>query len=337
MRPLAVTMGDPAGIGPDITIAAWSQRHEMDLPPFVVIADPDLLSQRADELELSIDVEPIASFDEALACFADRLPVCAIEPSMTHITAGRPDKAAAGAITGSIVKAVELIYAGDVSAIVTNPINKALLYDSGFSHPGHTEFLGALARRRGDQASPVMMLATEGLRVVPATIHIPLREVPDALTKELILETLKVLDQELKHSFAIQNPRIAVTGLNPHAGEDGKLGTEEKDIIIPAIENAQAKGLTVTGPHPADTIFHQSARSTYDAVLAMYHDQALIPLKTIAFDKGVNVTLGLPFVRTSPDHGTAYSIAGTGTAKPTSFIEALKLARLIAGNRTPSE
>jgi 4-hydroxythreonine-4-phosphate dehydrogenase len=224
---------------------------------------------------------------------------------------------------------------GRVRGVVTNPISKAVLMADGFSHPGHTEYLGALAAAHFGVAAPtpVMLLASEELRVVPLTVHIPLARVAGSITTEAIVVTAKILHAALQSDFGFVRPRIAITGLNPHAGEDGRLGGEDQAIIAPAVAALVGDGLSVTGPHPADTLFHASARASYDAVLAMYHDQALIPIKTLAFDRGVNVTIGLPFVRTSPDHGTAFSLAGTGAAQATSLIEALKMADAIALKR----
>jgi 4-hydroxythreonine-4-phosphate dehydrogenase len=321
-RPLALTLGDPAGIGPDITLLAYAARLMEAIPPFLWIGDPDILAARAEALGLAV---PIARVDDpviAVERFAEELPVLPI-PVPGPVVAGRPDPAASAAIQASIERAVALVRAGDASAVVTNPISKAGLTRTGFAFPGHTEFLAHLA---GASASAVMMLAGGGLRVVPVTIHLPLKDVPGALSQALILDTLMTTARGLARHFGLAKPRIAVTGLNPHAGEDGTMGSEETDIIIPAIAAARAKGLDVTGPYPADTLFHQGARKGYDVAVAMYHDQALIPLKTLAFDEGVNVTLGLPFVRTSPDHGTAFDLAGTGDASPRSLIEALRLA-----------
>jgi 4-hydroxythreonine-4-phosphate dehydrogenase len=224
---------------------------------------------------------------------------------------------------------------GDAAALVTNPIAKAVLYGAGFKHAGHTEFLASLAEARepGRRYHPVMMLAADELKVVPLTVHIPLADVARSITRPAIEDTVRVLWDALRRDFGLEAPRIAVAGLNPHAGEGGSLGREEEDIIIPAIRELRSEGLPVTGPHSADTLFHAEARARYDAVLCMYHDQALIPLKTLAFDRGVNVTLGLPFVRTSPDHGTAFDIAGTGTARPDSLIASLRLADTIAARR----
>jgi 4-hydroxythreonine-4-phosphate dehydrogenase len=268
--------------------------------PFAVIAEPELAMER----------------------FSEELPVLPLDVP-EPVVAGKPDARAASAVQHSIERAVTLTQAGRASAVVTNPISKAVLTRAGFAFPGHTEFLAHLAGRP-DEA--VMMLASPDLRVVPVTIHLPLKDVPTALSRQLILRTLMTVSRDVSRYFGLAHPRIAVTGLNPHAGEDGTMGSEEQDILMPAIEAARAQGLNVSGPHPADTLFHAAARQGYDVAVAMYHDQALIPFKTIAFEDGVNVTLGLPFVRTSPDHGTAFSLAGTGTANPRSLIEALRLA-----------
>jgi 4-hydroxythreonine-4-phosphate dehydrogenase len=226
----------------------------------------------------------------------------------------------------SIERAVRLVQQGGARAVVTNPVSKSVLYGAGFAFPGHTEYLAALAAREGEPLHPVMMLASPRLNVVPVTVHVPLKDVPQLLTPDLILTTIEITARDLGRYFGLSRPHLAVTGLNPHAGEDGSLGREEIEIIAPAIEAARAKGLDVTGPHPADTLFHAAARATFDAAICMYHDQALVPFKTLAFEEGVNLTLGLPFVRSSPDHGTAFGIAGTGKASPRSLIEALRLA-----------
>ncbi len=323
--PLALTMGDPAGIGPDITLLAWlAQAHEA-IPPFVLLGDATVLAARAEVLGLKVPITTIAEAEAAEARFAEELPVLPITV-VGEVIAGRPDIGAAAAVQHSIERAVRLVQSGEARAIVTNPISKAMLYRAGFAFPGHTEYLAALAAKDGEAPHPVMMLAAHSLRVVPVTIHIPLHEVVRALSKDLILTTIEITAKDLRRYFGIARPRLAVSGLNPHAGEEGGLGREEIDIITPAIEAARARGLDVTGPHPADTLFHSAARATYDAAICMYHDQALIPFKTLAFDDGVNVTLGLPFVRTSPDHGTAFGIAGTGRASARSLIEALRLA-----------
>jgi 4-hydroxythreonine-4-phosphate dehydrogenase len=244
---------------------------------------------------------------------------------------GRPDPATAAATIRSIEEAVRLARAGGVAALVTNPIAKHVLHEAGFSHPGHTEFLAALAAAPGrPPPHPVMMLWCQDLAVVPVTVHIPLARVPEALTTELILTTARIVDRDLRRRFGVKRPRLALAGLNPHAGESGSIGSEDAEVVAPAVAALRAEGIDASGPWPADTMFHARARKTYDAALAMYHDQALIPIKTIAFDEGVNVTLGLPFVRTSPDHGTAFDIAGKGIARPDSLVAALSLAARLA-------
>jgi 4-hydroxythreonine-4-phosphate dehydrogenase len=328
--PLALTLGDPAGIAPDITLLAWQARDREAVPAFVFVGDPAMLAARADLLGLKVPIEPIARPRDAALRFSKALPVLPL-PVAHAVVPGRPDAANAAAVQQSIEQAVSLVHAGEARAVITNPIGKSVLYGAGFNFPGHTEYLASLAATRGaPPPHPVMMLVAKELKVVPATIHIPLKDVAGKLSRELIVTTLVTTASGLERYFGLNRPRLAVTGLNPHAGEDGGLGREEIEIIRPAVEAARHQGLTVTGPHPADTLFHAEARSAYDAVVAMYHDQALIPFKTIAFDHGVNVTLGLPFVRTSPDHGTAFAIAGTGQANPRSLIEALRLADTMA-------
>jgi len=249
------------------------------------------------------------------------------------VTPGEPHSRTASATIESIDTAVALTKQGRVAGVVTNPIAKHVLYAAGFRHPGHTEYLAALSAAPGEAAPhPVMMLWSDDLAVVPVTVHIPLIDVPSALTTDLIVRTGRIVARELRERFGLSHPRLAVAGLNPHAGENATLGLEDRDIIAPAVAYLQAEGLAVTGPWPADTMFHAEARRSYDAALAMYHDQALVPIKTIAFDDAVNVTLGLPFVRTSPDHGTAFDIAGTGIARPASLIAALRLAARLAAN-----
>jgi 4-hydroxythreonine-4-phosphate dehydrogenase len=318
-------MGDPAGIGPDIALAAWLAQREQPVPAFVLLGDVTVLEQRADALGLRVPIAAVAEAEAAEERFAEELPVLPI-PVARPVTAGRPDAAAAPATMQSIERGVSLVQQGKASAVVTNPIAKAVLYGAGFAFPGHTEYLAALASTGRQPFQPVMMLVSPTLKVVPVTIHVPLKVVPSLLTEALILATLEITARDLGRYFGLQRPRLAVSGLNPHAGEQGGLGREEIDIIAPAIEAARAKGFDVTGPHPADTLFHTEARAAYDAAICMYHDQALVPFKTLAFEEGVNVTLGLPFIRTSPDHGTAFDIAGTGRASPRSLIAALRLA-----------
>ena len=320
--PLAMTMGDPAGIGPELALAAWRDRTQS--APFVVFAAPRILAAAAKRAGLAV---PIIETDAAgaRAAFPAGLPVVPLK-SAVEDAPGRPDAANAAATIESIERAVEAVRQGQARALVTNPIAKATLYEAGFKHPGHTEYLGELAKAWGGPAFPVMMIWSETLAVVPVTIHIPLAEAPRALTAELIIKTARIVDRDLRVRFGVARPRLALAGLNPHAGEGGAMGREEITIIKPAIEALQAEGIDAVGPLPADTMFHARARTRYDAALTMYHDQGLIPVKTLAFDEGVNVTLGLPFVRTSPDHGTAFDIAGKGIANPSSLIAALKLA-----------
>jgi 4-hydroxythreonine-4-phosphate dehydrogenase len=330
-RPLALTQGDPAGIGPDITLAAWAARRETGLPPFLFIGDAGVLAARAALLGLDVPIKE-ATPENAASIFDDALPVLSI-PAGIDVAVGEPHVATAPATIHSIETGVALCLAGRASAVVSNPIAKSVLYQSGFPFPGHTEFLADLAMKaKGGRLLPVMMLAGPKLRAIPVTIHIPLKDVPTALTEDLIVETCRVTNHDLKTRFGIERPRIAVAGLNPHAGEDGAIGIEDQEIIHPAIVRLREEGLHVFGPLPADTMFHDEARSRYDVAICMYHDQALIPAKALGFDTSVNVTLGLPFIRTSPDHGTAFGIAGQGIARETSLVEALKLAAQLAAN-----
>jgi 4-hydroxythreonine-4-phosphate dehydrogenase len=330
MKPLALTLGDPAGIGPEITWKAWERlRGEPDLA-FAVIAPPVALTRvsRGDH-----PIQIISDLSEVSACFADALPVLPIEGNAAR--PGEPDPIHADTITRSIQTAVTLCLSRDADAVVTNPIAKDVLYRAGFSFPGHTEYLGSLCA--GLEApyhpGPVMMLTAQDLRVGLATIHISLRDIPQTITPTVVMNTARTLLGALAQDFGIKQPRLAVCGLNPHAGENGALGTEEQDIINPVCRLLRAEGHQVTDALPADTLFHAEARLTYEGVLAMYHDQGLIPVKSLDFHGGVNVTLGLPIVRTSPDHGTAFNIAGQGIARPDSLIAALRKAREIATHR----
>jgi 4-hydroxythreonine-4-phosphate dehydrogenase len=330
--PLALTQGDPAGIGPELALIAWTRREERALPAFACIADPAHLQATAKRLMLDV---PLVTCDwhEVSTVFDRGLPV--IEHGHTvAVTPGVPDPATAPGTIASITQAVTAVRAGRAAAVVTNPIAKSVLYAAGFRHPGHTEFLAHLAADGGTPPLPVMMLWCDELAVVPVTIHIPLAAVPGALTSELIVATATIVARELTARFGIAEPKLALSGLNPHAGEQGALGHEDEAIVAPAIARLKALGIDARGPYPADTMFHARARAGYDAALAMYHDQALIPIKTIAFDDGVNVTLGLPFIRTSPDHGTAFDIAGQGVARPDSLCAALRLAARMAARST---
>ena len=362
-QPLAVTMGEPAGIGGEILLRAWLDQRaaaqgsagagpkyateiaaeiaaenaaENAAPaagPFFVIDDIARLAALADALGWQVPLREISHAREAAACFAEALPVLqrrlpvAVQP-------GRPDPANGAAVLGAIEEAVALCLDGSAAGLVTNPIAKKVLYDAGFTHPGHTEFLAKLASGPGHSARAVMMLACPSLRVVPLTVHVPLAEVPKRLTRSLIEETAIVVDQALRRDFAVAAPRLALAGLNPHAGEGGGIGREEIEIMEPACAALRALGLDISGPQAADSLFHERARAAYDAVLCPTHDQALIPIKTIDFYGAVNVTLGLPVIRTSPDHGTAFDIAGLGRADARSFANALAMARSMASART---
>jgi 4-hydroxythreonine-4-phosphate dehydrogenase len=328
-RPLALTLGEPAGIGPDITLAAWLRRAELALPAFYVLADPGFLDRLAHRLGLAVPIAAVEP-EAATATFARALPVVALDLAVTA-QPGRPDPSSAPAAIAAIRRAVADTVAGRAAALVTNPVAKSVLYRNGFADPGHTEYLARLAEEAtGGAATAVMMLWSPELAVVPVTIHLPLREVPARLTADLVVETGRIAARDLRDRFAIPRPRLAVAGLNPHAGEDGTLGDEDLTVVAPAIARLQAEGIDARGPLPADSMFHPAARASYDVALCMYHDQALVPIKTLAFDHAVNVTLGLPFVRTSPDHGTAFDIAGSGRANPSSLAAALRLAARLA-------
>ena len=327
-KPLALTSGEPAGIGPDIAIKAWLRRHELKLPAFYLLGDRDSLSARARVLGLEVKLAEVRP-EDAIGAFANALPIVATGHAATA-RPGQPDHTSADAALASIRQAVGYVVAGRASAVVTNPIAKSVLYRAGFRHPGHTEFLAELAATGGQAPQPVMMLWSPALAVVPVTIHVPLREAIARLSSDLIVTTARIVVAALKSRFGLASPRLVVSGLNPHAGEDGSLGTEDQAIVAPAVEVLRNEGIAIRGPLPADTMFHVAARKTYDCAICMYHDQALIPVKTVAFEDAVNVTLGLPFIRTSPDHGTAFDIAGTGRADPSSLIAALRLAARMA-------
>lgn len=329
MPALALSMGDPAGIGLDIALDAWQRRRNDDIPAFLLLGDPVALADRARHLGLDIAIAQ-ATPETAAALFADALPVLPVTCGAA-VVAGTPSSENAGAVIEAIRLAVELTLSGRTDAVVTCPIAKSVLYAAGFGFPGHTEYLADLASaHEGRPLTPVMLLAGPDLKVAPVTIHIPLAAVPGALTSAMIVEAGRIMAHDLASRFSIARPRIAVAGLNPHAGEGGALGHEDDAVVAPAIAALRAEGIDARGPLPADTMFHAEARATYDAALCMYHDQALIPAKTLAFHDSVNVTLGLPFIRTSPDHGTAFAIAGKGVARSDSLIAALKLARAMA-------
>ncbi|MDP9137380.1 MAG: 4-hydroxythreonine-4-phosphate dehydrogenase PdxA [Pseudomonadota bacterium] len=328
-KPLALTMGEPAGIAPDITLMAWRKARTDPSLTFLYIGDPALLAARAKRLAAEIPIISIASPSDAVGAFSSGVPVLPLP------LAGVPEPGTlrsdnARMVWGSIERAVDLALAGVVDAVVTNPIHKRTLYGAGFAHQGHTDFLAHMARAKGHPAQPVMMLVVDDLRTVPITIHIAVKDVAGALRTEAIAAQSAVVARGLERYFGIARPRLAITGLNPHAGEGGSIGDEESRIILPAIAELHRQGFDVAGPFPADSMFHEAARKSFDAIICMYHDQALIPVKLLGFHAAVNVTLGLPFIRTSPDHGTALSIAGSGRAVDESLIAALQLARRMA-------
>ncbi|MDC0649811.1 4-hydroxythreonine-4-phosphate dehydrogenase PdxA [Alphaproteobacteria bacterium] len=323
-RPLIITPGEPAGIGSEIALKAWKSGTR----DICLIEQPAQIAQMAASLGITAKIREIdgpASFDST----SQDLHVIPISWETAPV-AGAPDTCNAPQVIRAIQQAVLWSQTGIAAGIVTNPIHKSSLYDAGFAYPGHTEFLASLSKPIA--GAPLMMLACDELRVVPATIHIALNKVPAAISAALIIKKCQLLHACLKTNFGIDNPHIAVCGLNPHAGENGNMGDEDTQIILPAIAKLQTGGINATGPHPADTLFHSEARKTYDVVLGMYHDQVLIPLKTIDFFGGVNVTLGLDFIRTSPDHGTGLDIAGRGIARADSLIAAIKMARNLADN-----
>ncbi|MBB5660851.1 4-hydroxythreonine-4-phosphate dehydrogenase PdxA [Brevundimonas halotolerans] len=321
--PLALTMGEPAGVGPEIIAAAWKAH----LSPFVVVGDARLMATHA-------PVEVVTDPASASAVFDRAIPVLD-QPLSAPVTPGQPDPAHASAITGWIETAVRLCLDRAVAGMVTAPIAKAPLYQAGFRFPGHTEFIAELTADApwGQTRGPVMMLTAKDLRACLVTIHTPLSQVPEMVTAERVSRVARVVHEALIRDFGIACPRLALAGLNPHAGEGGSIGLEEQEVLIPAATALRAEGLDISDPRPADTLFHDEARTTYDAVLCLYHDQALIPVKTLDFWGGVNVSLGLPVVRTSPDHGTGFDIAGRGIARPDSLIAALHLARTMADRR----
>jgi 4-hydroxythreonine-4-phosphate dehydrogenase len=331
VQALALTLGEPAGIGPDLALAVWRRRAELDLPPFYIAADPDFLRRRAARLGLDVPIVTVAPAGAAMA-FAAALPVVPLDVTVSA-EPGIPDRSSAPAAVASIRRAVADVMAGTASAVVTNPVAKNVLYNWGFAEPGHTEFLAKLVQEAtGKVLRQVMMLWAPELAVVPVTIHLPLKEIFEHLSAALIVETGRIVARDLSQRFGLRHPRLVIAGLNPHAGEAGNLGEEDGAIVAPAVAQLVADGIDAKGPLPADSLFHEKARASYDAALCMYHDQALIPIKTLAFDHAVNVTLGLPFVRTSPDHGTAFDIAGTGSADPASLIAALRLAKRLAAS-----
>ena len=328
-KPIAITPGEPAGIGTEITVKAWKDKS---CPPFFLIDDAGRVANRAKEANLEVPIKIINSPEQSLECFIDALPILP-HKFPVHCKSGKPEELNAPAVIEAIEIAVNFAKKDLVSAIVTNPIQKEILTKEKFQYPGHTEFLAALC---GSKVEPVMLLASDELLVVPVTIHEPIGNVPKILNKSLLQRTILITNKALKTDFSIKSPRLCVSGLNPHAGENGTIGLEEEQIIKPAIESLKNRGLRINGPVSADSMFTTDARKSYDIAICMYHDQALIPIKTLDFWNSVNVTLGLPIVRTSPDHGTALNIAGSGYADANSMITAIKLAHKIYKNRLAS-
>ncbi|MBI0140354.1 4-hydroxythreonine-4-phosphate dehydrogenase PdxA [Bartonella sp. W8125] len=331
MPVLAVSSGDPAGIGLEIALKAWQLRHFRQIPAFFVLADPDMVAKTISLLKMDVR-SAVVDIDAVEKKFDATFPIVALN-NRQSAEPGQPSSKNAAGIVEAIERGVRFVHSKKACALVTCPIAKKILYDAGFHFPGHTEFLADLAAKLdGRPYKPVMMLAGPELKTVPVTVHIAIKEVPHSLTKELLVETGRIVARDLSEKFAIKTPRLAIAGLNPHAGEGGAMGHEEETVIKPAMDILRSEGIELIGPLPSDTMFNARARENYDAALCMYHDQALIPVKTIGFDDTVNVTLGLPFVRSSPDHGTAFDIAGKGIASPESFIAALKLADKLAKN-----
>ena len=327
VAPLVLTLGEPAGVGPEIVAAAWKALRA-DQTAFAVIGDAALMRTQG------VPVAEIGVPGDAGGLFGSALPVIH-RPLPAPVVVGSPDPANASAVADGIEEAVSFALSGEASGVVTAPIAKAPMYASGFRFPGHTEFIAELtadapyAGTRG----PVMMLTAQDLRACLVTIHVALDQVPELVTAERVARTARVVHESLKRDFAIARPRLAMAALNPHAGEGGALGLQELDILIPVAEQLRAEGIDITDPRPADTLFHDEARATYDAAICMYHDQALIPVKTLDFWGGVNVSLGLPIIRTSPDHGTGFDIAGKGVARADSLIAAIRLASEMAAAR----
>ncbi len=327
--PLAVSLGDPAGVGPELIVAAWARRHAENLPPFFVAGAPDLLAAAAARRGLDLRIAELFHPAEAFAAFDHSLPVLAgIDGAYSP---GEPDRAGAELALASLTEAIRLTVAGETAGLVTGPIAKARLAEVGFDYPGQTEFVATACGITTQHA--VMMLAGPSLRTVPLTVHVALAAVPGLITTAMIVAKARIVAAALRRDFGIDNPRLAIAALNPHAGEDGRMGDEDQRIIAPAVAALQAEGISASGPHSADALFAPHSRSTFDVALCMYHDQALIPVKALDFDQGVNVTLGLPIIRTSPDHGTAFGIAGTGQANPGAMIAAIRMADECAARR----
>lgn len=330
MKPLAVSLGDPAGVGPELIAEAWTRRGEEELTPFFVVGGASVLQAAADTRGLKLAIERIADPAQAAEVFLRALPV--LECGDVAYTPGVPSREGAELALASLTQAARLAVSGQAAAVVTGPIAKSRLAEVGFTHPGQTEFVAEAAGVAAEDA--VMMLAGPNLRTVPLTVHVALADVPALVTAELIERRARIVAERLADDFGIGVPRIAIAALNPHAGEDGRFGGEDQSVVVPAVAALQAAGIDASGPHPADALFAPHARGGYDVAICMYHDQALIPIKALDFDEGVNVTLGLPIVRTSPDHGTAFAIAGKRQANAGAMIAAIRMAGQCAARRT---
>ncbi len=329
IAPLAISIGDPAGIGPELIARIWDMRRADPMPDFACVGSAALMQAAAMKDGIDLPVARISTMAEARDAFGEALPV--IDLADVDYTPGRPSEAGASLALAALDRASALAVRGEASAMVTAPIAKAELAKVGFTHPGQTEFVAEACGIPAEDA--VMMLAGPSVRVVPLTVHVALAKVPSLLSTELIVRRTAIAARALQSDYGLSSPRIALTGLNPHAGEDGRMGHEEAEIIVPAVRQLRAQGFAVRGPLPADTMFHAAAREKYDLAVCMYHDQALIPLKALDFDQGVNVTLGLPIIRTSPDHGTAFDIAGTGRASVGPMLAAIRMAGDCAARR----
>jgi 4-hydroxythreonine-4-phosphate dehydrogenase len=329
MSALAASLGDPAGIGPELLCEAWARRDAERLPPFFVVGGERVLAAAVQTRGLDIPVQRIAAPEEAAGVFPKALPVVGGDDG--DYTPGTPSRSGAQLALGSLQRATALVVAREALGVVTAPVSKALLAEVGFAFPGQTEFLAHACGVAEQDA--VMMLAGPSLRTVPLTVHVALSAVSALLTVDLIVSRSRIVAAALQCDFDLKRPRLAIAALNPHAGEKGAFGHEERDVIAPAIATLRAEGIDVTGPHPADALFAAHMRDSYDAAMCMYHDQALIPLKTLDFDQGVNMTLGLPIVRTSPDHGTAFGIAGQRHASAGATIAAIRMAGEAAARR----
>lgn len=328
-KPISISMGEPAGIGAECLFKAWRVRHEQTLPAFFLVGDIEFTTAQAKALQLNIPVQPITSPGEATAVFAKALPIYPLKLN-SDVKPGMADPVNASVVLDSIKLATQFVLDEKACALVTLPIHKSTLYKSGFGFAGHTEYLTSLCN---SSKLTVMMLEIQGLRVALSTIHVSLKDAIGKISTSLIVSQSLTVERALRHMFGITKPRLAIAALNPHAGEHGAMGLEEIEIIMPAIEQLRERGINVSGPHPADTLFHAGARAQYDCAVCLYHDQGLIPIKTLDFHGGVNITLGLPIVRTSPDHGTAFDIAGKGIADPASLITAIKRAEQLAQAR----